>query len=202
MNEFQYKGKEIRQEFFSDCFDEGLARMHFEDCRFSGIRFDDILFDHCTFVRCTFSGCRLGASEFRFCAILNCIFRMCSMFSTVFDNCKLTGSAFFDVDAPYFEINGGDWSFTDLRDLPFYKMELHHINFEGADFTGCCMDHATISNCCMRHARFGSTSMVSADLRESDLSGSNLSGLILRKTKIDLQQAVLLAESLGADYEP
>lgn len=44
--------------------------------------------------------------------------------------------------------------------------------------------------------------MVSTDVRESDLSGSNLPGLILRKTKIDLQQAVLLAESLGACYEP
>jgi len=199
MEELYYKGREIRQEFFEE---ESVSHARFEDCRFLGIRFDDMLFDHCTFTRCTFSGCRLGAAEFRFCAMLNCVFRMCSLFSTVFENCKMTGSAFFDIDAPYYEINGGDWSFTDLRDLSFYKMELYHVNFEGADFTGCCMDHAKITACSLRHARFGNTSMVSADLRESDLSGSNLPGLILRKTKIDLQQAVLLAESLGAYYEP
>lgn len=199
MDELIYEGKEFRTDFFAE---EVLCRARFTDCRFVGIRFDDLIFDHCTFERCTFSGCRFGAAEFRLCAMLNCVIKMCSLFSTVFENCKMTGSAFLDIDAPYYEINGGDWSFTDVRDLSFYKMELVRVNFEGADFTGCCMDYARFFGCNLRHARFGNTSAVSADLRESDLSGSNLPGLILKKTKIDLQQAVLLAESLGAQYEP
>ena len=180
-------------------FAEESGRLVFKECSFHAIDLTDLTLERCVFESCKFFACRMGASVFRGCRMTNCIFELCSFFDTVFDSCKLTGSVFYETDCTCFSILRGDWSFTDVRDLDFYKMKLCGVNFDHADFTGCCLDQAMFQDCNLSHIKVGNTSAVGTDFRSSAMDGVDFRGILMKKTKIDLTQAILLASCMGAE---
>ena len=193
--------EEYRNQTFSET---GIAadiveKRVFRECRFHSIDLTDRVFERCVFESCKFFACRMGASVFRRCRMTNCVFELCSLFDTVFESCKMTGSVFYETDCTCFSVIGGDWSFTDVRELDFYKMKLCDVNFDYADFTGCCLDGAVFQNCNLSHIKVGNTSAIGTDFRGSAMDGVDFRGIQMKKTKIDMAQAVLIASCMGAE---
>ena len=68
----------------------------------------------------------------------------------MFEECKMTGTVFVGANTASIQIIGGDWSYTDLREMDFYKMELENINFRGADLNRAKLEKCRIKNCDQR----------------------------------------------------
>lgn len=99
-------------------------------------------------------------------------------------------------------ISGGDWSYTDLREISFGRLELTGVNFEGAQLNHCQMARSSFRRCNFNHAWMTGVNLEGSDVRGSTLEGVDLKGIRFRNTKIDLEQAVALAAALGARYTP
>ena len=104
---------------------EGLE---FHDCQLEGANFTEAVFRNCSFEKCRFSGAKFNGAQFIHCAIVNCTFQYASLFGASFEECKMTGTVFVGSDASALTIRGGDWSYTDLREMDFYKMDLEGEN--------------------------------------------------------------------------
>ncbi|MFD1397174.1 pentapeptide repeat-containing protein [Kroppenstedtia eburnea] len=98
-------------------------------------------------------------------------------------------------------ISGGDWSLTRLvyQDLSgfqlggihFREADLYRCDFTGADLRRADLSYATLDGACLK----------GADLREAIMEGIPWKELNLEGTRIDMAQAVALAQSLGARVE-
>lgn len=178
-----------------------LARKRFLKCNFSNGDFSDLTIAYaCIFDGCTFSNTRLNGVKFRNCQFLNCQFKFAGLFTTSFEECKMTGSSFIDADAEYFQISGGDWSYTELRYLKFVKQNLDHVNFNGADLTGTRFEKCSLRDCCFDEIATHELSFYGSDLRGATFQGTELLDIDFRKAKVDLKQCVALAEAVGAVY--
>ena len=192
----EYQNKTFSE---AEAFPDTCEKRVFRQCKFQSVDLTDRVFERCVFESCKFFACRMGASVFRRCRMTNCVFELCSLFDTAFDSCKMTGSVSYEIDCTCFSITGGDWSFTDVRELDFYKMKLCGVNFDHADFTGCCLDQAVFQDCNLSHIKVGNTSAVGTDFRSSTMDGIDFRGIQMKKTKIDLTQAILIASCMGAE---
>lgn len=96
-------------------------------------------------------------------------------------------------------IRGGDWSYTDLRGIECYKMELDHINFEHADLRECLIEKCSMRYCNFRHALMSGTVLKESDLRDSVLDGVDLLGIRFCSVSIDLEQSAAISAALGAN---
>ena len=126
--------------------EQQVEELKCHDCRFDGVDFSESVFKNCSFEKCRFTGARLGACRFEHCSIVNCTFQYAGLFAAVFEECKLTGTVFVGANTASIQIIGGDWSYTDLREMDFYKMELENINFRGADLNRAKLEKCRIKN--------------------------------------------------------
>ena len=133
---------------------------------------------------------------------MNCGFRFASFFASNFVECKMTGSDFGDASIDCMNIKGGDWSYTCLKELDFSKMELSGISFEGADLSRCKLEKCLIDGCRFYGANLQGVSFRGSDLRGSDLTGIEVLEADFKNTKVDLEQCVVIASALGAEYVP
>ncbi|MBS6163179.1 MAG: pentapeptide repeat-containing protein, partial [Clostridiales bacterium] len=101
-------------------------------CRFELVDFSDALLEYCTFEACVFNACKLNGVLLKNCAFVNCTFPYSGFFAAEFHQCKMTGSSFAGASCAGVLIKGGDWSYTDLRELDFSHMRLSGVSFEGA----------------------------------------------------------------------
>ena len=93
-------------------------------CRFELVDFSDALLEYCTFEACVFNACKLNGGLLKNCAFVNCTFPYSGFFAAEFHQCKMTGSSFAGASCAGVLIKGGDWSYTDLRELDFSRMRL------------------------------------------------------------------------------
>ena len=134
--------------------------------------------------------------------MVNSAFPYASLFAVSFEECKMTGSSLAEADASALTVQGGAWSLTDLHGLKLARMEWRGVSLAGADLRECDLSRSRFLDCDLSSAQ-----LTNADLRESDLRGSRMDGvdfphIRMKNTKIDLEQAVLLAESMGARFQP
>ena len=114
----------------------------------------------------------------------------------------MTGTTFEESNCTALRIQGGDWSYTLIPELELCRTVLEDIRFEQADLHGSKFDKSVLRRCNFNGANLTGASFREADLRGSSITGTNLLEMDLKGTKIDLEQAVLLAGALGAVYEP
>lgn len=186
----------------AEILEERLFRLNFRNCKFRGADFSGLLIEDCRFEDCDFSGAEMNGMVVRRTAFLNCRFRFTNCFAAEFHSCKMTGSAFEDATCTAMQIDGGDWSFTYLADMDFHRREFNEINFTEADLSRCNFEKAVLRNCNFSGANLNGSSFRNADLRTCKLERVNILELDLFHAKIDLEQAILFAEALGAIYTP
>ena len=111
-----------------DWSEKVMENIRFEKCSFVGVNFSESDLTSITFDRCKFVSCKFSVTNFSKCGLLNCAFKFCSMFSAEFHQCKTTGTSFSEIEMSTVTVNGGNWSYTNLRycDFSSKKLTLHH----------------------------------------------------------------------------
>ena len=177
----EYKGVDFSE---AEILEEQLSHLTFRDCR------------------CDFSSASLNGITARRCAFLNCSFRFADCFAASFEDCKMTGSVFDTTNCTAMQLLSGDWSYTYLAEMDFNKRKLTQVNFTGADLSRCKFEKAVLRDCNFSEANLNGVSFQGADLRGSVFAQVDFLSLNLKNAKIDLNQAVAIAESIGAVYTP
>ncbi len=192
--------KEYMGEHFSDMdiSEQKITNIQFRRCTFRNIKMHEITTVGCEFAECKFTSCAMNGAMHLRSSFLNCTFRFSSFFCTTFDQCKLLGSSLVEASTLGMIIKGGNWSYTDLRNIDFSRSDLSHIQFEGADLSSCNFEKSSLVGCNLTSTKLSNTNFKQADLREALIGGSNILSAIFKKTKIDLVQSAILSEALGA----
>ena len=134
------------------------------------------------FDRCEFLGAAFNASVHDTTRFDNCMFRDSSLFGATLRQCKLTGTRFQDTAMRSLTVEGGVWSW---------------VSMFGADL----LDKATLRGANLVKATLRAASIDGAVFTGADLSGVQLAGLDWRRTRVDGQLAMQIAESLGATID-
>lgn len=178
-----------------------LSGRRFVECSFAAADFSELgRCVRCTFDRCDFTMARWNGVEIKDSAFLGCNFKFANFFATVFDHCKMTGSSFAEAESELMTIDGGDWSYTELREIRFDRKQLRGIDFTGADLTGARFFKCRVENCTFREAVTDRLSFCQSDIRDSTFEEVDLLSLDLSGAVVDLGQCVALAEAAGAIY--
>ena len=155
----------------------------------------------CTFMDCNFEYAHLNGSLHRTSAFISCRFGGASLFAAEMVGCKGTASSFIKANTAGWVIRGGNFSYALLSGAKFKKDDLSDMNFSHADMQDCDLSFANLSGCDLSYAMLQGASLIGADLRGADITGTDLGQCRMKGTKIDLQQAVLLAQRMGASVE-
>lgn len=177
---------------------QDLCNETFEECLFQNIKFSDIIIQGCRFIKCKFISCAFNGVQVMKCEYTNCMFRYSNMFCSEWRGCKMMGSAFEECNCVGWQLEGGNWSYTVLRFIDFSRMDLSGMNLEHADLYSCDFGKANLSGANLRYALLTGANFKQADLRGADIVGVDILNLQMKETKIDLEQAGLLAQALGA----
>ena len=167
---------------------------------FRGCDFSEVLLDLCEFDRCVFRSCRFAGTVFRRCSVTNCSFPYASLFNVTFDECRMMGSSLAEASVSALTPKGGNWSFTALNGLDLSRIVWEGASFEGADLRECKLSGCVFSRCSLSGALLTNADLTKADLRGTRTDGVDFLHLKMKDTKIDLEQAVLIAEALGARF--
>jgi uncharacterized protein YjbI with pentapeptide repeats len=120
------------------------------------------------------------------------------LFGATLRGCKLTGSTFVRAQLRPLTVEGGDLSYVslrraDLRGIALPGVVLAEADLTDADLSGCDLSGADLSRARLRGVR-----LRGADLRGARLDGCEVDGVDWQDVRIDLAQAVLLAQARGA----
>ena len=183
---------------------EDISKKKFTGCNFRRADFSDVSVIYgCTFDTCDFAGARLNGADIRHSAFLSCQFKSASFFGTRLESCKMTGSDLTNTECALLQIEGGDWSYTNLRKLSFQKQNLCGIRFFGADLSGCCFNQCKMNGCEFDEAIVHDTSFYKSDIRGATFERVNLFEVSFRQAKLDIGQCVTIAEHLTeGKYSP
>jgi len=189
-----------------------LAEETFENETFTGLDLQRAALGGKEFYRCVFENCLLQESTWKSARLEACVFRGCDvtrakLLQTALRGVKFEGSKLMGVDfsavSPHPEL-----SFTDcnLRYASFVKVNLRKTAF---------------LRCAAREANFLEVDLTDAEFDGTELTGSNFQGCTMtntdfrratglffepsrnrvKKTRVPVETAVLLAQSLGLVVE-
>lgn len=182
----------------ADMYAVDLVDEHYLGCRFNDADLTEMTSRGVVFEECDFSGARLNASKHSASGFLRCSFRRTSLFDATFDECKLSGSTFQETALRPLRVTGGDWSFVSLRRADLAGITFSDTRLVEADFTGANLTGAALRDCDLSNAKLTHAKLAKADLRGSTLAGLDLATITLDGTRLDVEQAVVIATSLGA----
>ena len=136
------------------------------------------MFEDCAFLRCRFERTRLAFAQLR--------------------GCKLIGSTFVRCDLRPLTVEGGDWSYVSLRGADLRGVSLAGVRLTEADLTDADLTGGSLAGADLYRARLRGARLGGADLRGAELDGCDVEDVDWTATRIDVAQAVLLAEARGA----
>lgn len=196
--EEHYNGKDFSYVNWSE---SELRNCTFTSCRFRGAQLAGALTTGSQFIDCDFTGAVLNGSIHTRSAFTNCRFTGVNLFAAIFEECKMVGTDFTNVLWDGITINGGDWSYTNLRHANFTRQDLRSVRFMEADLTESKLEKADLRGADLTRTNLTKTKLAGADLRGADMSGVNFKALDLAKVRIDMFQAVAFAKAYGAKID-
>jgi fluoroquinolone resistance protein len=195
----EWTGKEFSHESFEgrELVDMKIRNCRFDECQFTGANMTEIETEYSSFENCDFTDARLNSSVHRFSSFTNCRFRGGNLFLAQFIECKAVGANFTEARVEAITVQGGDWSYANLRHLDLEKLDARGVKFESADFYGSVLKSADLRDCDLRRVNFDQAKLEGVDFRGGQLEGVDLSTLSLKKAKMDMGQAILFAQCHG-----
>lgn len=151
----------------------------------------------CVFTNCNFTFAELYDSVHTYSAFVNCEFGGANLFSSSWIQCKCTGSSFYTAKLTGILLEKGNYSYTIFTCCDLHKMDLSGVDFSHANLQECNLEKSVLRGANLSHTVFKEANLTGADLREAETEGTDLKSGKLHNTKIDLRQAVWLAESMG-----
>ena len=150
-----------------------------------------------SFADCTFRNARFNASVLIDVAFTNCTFVGCNFFDARLEACKLVGSMFDGCTYELLVVDGGDWSLVGMPGADLRRATFRGVRLREADLTGTRFDGATVRDTDLSGAWMHSATFRGADLRGSDLSALDPLNSDVHDARIDPEQAMTIAATLG-----
>ena len=150
-----------------------------------------------SFADCTFRNARFNASVLVDVAFTNCTFVGCNLFDARLEACKLVGSTFDGCTCDLLVVEGGDWSLVGMPGADLRRATFRGVRLREADLTGTRFDGATVRDTDLSGAWLHAASFRGADLRGSDLSALDPLDSDVQDARIDPEQAMTIAATLG-----
>ena len=108
------------------------------------------------------------------------------------------GSTFVDASLLGIEVNGGDWSYTNLRSCSLKGLNLRCINLSNADLSMCDLENTNLRDFNLSHAILIQAKMNGADMREANVDGVDFKSFSFKGVHLDMSQAIAVARCYGA----
>ena len=96
------------------------------------------------------------------------------------------------------ELTGGNYTLASFMHCDMRKLTLQNARLEQVDFRDCNLRQCSFPGCDLNHSMFGGANLTETSFRGAKLEGVDFRHMNMKKTKIDLEQAILIAESFGA----
>jgi uncharacterized protein YjbI with pentapeptide repeats len=185
-----------------------LDEESFENETFTDLDLQGSNLERKEFYRCTFQNCHLQESRWSKSRLEACVFRDCD-----FTRAKFAETALRDVRFEGSKLMGIDW--TPVSSNPEVAFEASNLRY--SSFVGLSLRKTTFVRCTALEANFFDLDLTDADFTGTDLTGSNFRGCTLtradfrntvgafldpahnrlKSTRVPVETAVLLAQSLG-----
>ncbi|MGX5656261.1 pentapeptide repeat-containing protein [Geodermatophilus nigrescens] len=178
-----------------------LEGVTFTRCRFHDADLTELVTRRCVFDSCVLTGVRMSGSRHRGSAFLSCRFDRARLIDVVWDGCKLTGSHFPGATLRPLTSTDCDWSWTSLRGADLSGTDLSGQRFREADLTDADLRECDLTGADLDRARMQGAKLRGADLRGAATEAWPWRGLELTGVRLDLPQAVQLAQAHGARVE-
>lgn len=180
-----------------DWYGEELVERRYLRCRFEAVDLTEAESRGAVFEDCRFGNVRFNASRHTDSAFLRCAFVRCKLFEAEFTGCKFTGSEFKDSALRPLTVTGGDWSFVNLAKADLHGVTVRDVRMREVDLSGANCDGATLAGVDLSGANLRGTRLTRCDLRGSDLTALDPASAEVRGARIDQEQAIVIAQSLG-----
>lgn len=194
-NQQVFEARDLRDEEWA--FQE-LQGATFTQCVFRGAQMAELLTRNCKFIECDLTNVTLNGSVHEGSSFVNCRFAGANLFTALFKDCKMTGSGFEGADLRGFTITGGDWSFVNLRNHSLKGQKLTGVLLQEADLYGCDLQKADLRKADLTRAVLANAQTAGMDIRGAKVEGLDFMAFPVRGVRMDLDQAVLFAQSFGA----
>ncbi|HKG51962.1 MAG TPA: pentapeptide repeat-containing protein [Actinomycetales bacterium] len=184
-----------------DWYGRDLSGRRFEECTFLDVDLTETTSAGALFERCRFAGVRLNASRHEGTGFVQCSFENVSWFDAELVGCKLLGSQFTRCSLRPLRGRGGSWSFVQLAGADLGGLDLQGVQLVEADLSEADLSGASLRDCDLSRADLRAARLDGADLRGTSLHGVDPLGPRWGGARLDLSQAVTLAEALGTVVE-
>ena len=181
---------------------------YFEDRTFERLELQSADLSGKEFFRCTFLHCHLQESRWREAKLEDCVFRGCDL-----TRAQWLHAALREVRFESSKLMGIDWSpVSPNPELAFEECNLRYASFAGLSlrktiFDRCTALEANFLDSDLSDSEFPGTDLSGANIRDCTLTRTDFSTAIglfldparnrLKQTRVPLESAVLLAQSLG-----
>jgi fluoroquinolone resistance protein len=162
---------------------------------------ESLITRRCSFSECNFKAAHMNASLHESSAFTNCQFEYANFFSILFRECKMIGSSFVNVNMLGATINGGDWSYTNLRLNNLKGLDLRKTKFVRADLYRCDMEKTNLRYADLSYAILTQANLTGADLRDANTEGVDFKSFNLKGVYLDIAQSITVARAYGAIVE-
>ena len=180
----------------------------FESETFTGLDLQRRALTGKEFYRCVFENCLLQESTWKSTRLESCVFRGCDL-----SRAKLPQTALRGVKFEGSKLMGVDWSAVSTHpELSFTECNLRYASFSRIN-----LRKTAFTRCAVREANFIDADLTDADFTGTELTGSTFQGCTLantdfrgatglffeparnkvKKTRVPVETAVLLAQSFG-----
>jgi fluoroquinolone resistance protein len=112
--------------------------------------------------------------------------------------CKLVGSTFVRCEFRPMTVEAGDWSYVVMRGENLRGISFAGVGLAEADLSDADLTDASLAGADLAHARLRGVKLHGADLRGAVLDGCDVDLVDWKGVRIDVAQAVLLAQARGA----
>jgi uncharacterized protein YjbI with pentapeptide repeats len=153
------------------------------------------------FEECTFHGCRFNSSTHTATAFVACDVRRSSFFDATLDGCKLVGTVLAECTLRPLRVVGGQWQGVTIRATNLSRLDLSGLDLREADLAMSNLTSSSLAGARLDRASLREAVLDGTDLRGAGLDGVDLTAATLRRTRLDLAGAVLVAELHGAEVD-
>ena len=190
--------RQLRQSDLARLSDEReLANLSFDGLSLVGLDLADRLIEDCTFHDAVLTDAKFNASVIRRCEFTDAAVQGADFFSVAFEDCKMMGLDF---------TRGTRLAAATLTNVNLDYSLLRGADLADLEFTGCFLRECDLTNADLTDATFVDCDLTDADwtgatTRNTDVRGSRIRGLDLRRGPYGLvlttRQAVALVEDVG-----
>lgn len=189
----------------TEYFAKPLSKADISDSEIEGATFEDCEFNHCNFSSAKILRCRFNNCTFNHCNLAVADVTDSRFYEIYFNECKLSGidwtRAVWPEFNPDFELH---FKKCLLNNASFFSLKLNNLNMEecrliDADFRESDLSGSVLTGCDFAGSLFNNTILRYVDFTDSWDYNINILNNTVARAKFSRLEALILLESLGIE---